>query len=848
MESPAYLANWPGKSASDGGPEHPAACHMLDVGAVAECLLAAADPAMPPERRDLFCLLVALHDLGKIGEQFRAMLRGGPAQQKRHWQVTEAWLREGAMERLLCERLGASPRSGHAALRPLVAAIAGHHGQPPRGEDFDRMRAAAGPEAAADVRAFVAACLDLWPRASLAGMTGREANRLSWWLSGLTVLADWVGSNPAWFSPAMPPASVARYLAEVRNRAAVAVEQAGLLAPAPRGHWPFGFGREDVRPMQAAAAEIALGDGPMLAVIEDETGAGKTEAALILAQRLLMAGKGRGLYIALPTMATADAMFARTRRVIRALFAASPSLTLAHGRAVLSADFREVQATAPNSDAPVCGPWLADNRRRVLLADVGIGTVDQALLSVLPTKFATLRHYALSGKILIVDEVHELSAPYMARQLATLLRLHALRGGSAIVLTATLPLGQRAALARAFEEGAGRVFAEDRDPAYPALTIPGGSARRDFPAVASPKGPVRIERLAAPGQAVTLIARASAAGAACVWVRNAVDDAIDAVDALRAAGVKADLLHARYALVDRKRIEEAVLAAFGPEGERRRPDGRGKVLVATQVVEASLDLDFDVMVSDLAPVAALIQRAGRLWRHMALRPAAGRPAPGPILHVLSPDPGEVTDARWLARLQPRGGWVYGLADQWRTADVLFRAGEIVAPGGLRTLIEAVHGEERVAVPDGLADAEMEAEGAAYAEANLAQQNLVKIDDGYRQDVGNGGDDREYPTRLGQPTRALLLARRTPAGLVPWAEGETREEAELLSEVSARARRLDPLTLPDQAAPEIAAFTAAWPEWRRASLTVCPAGEDGTLCEGLRYDPERGLLFASHREA
>ncbi len=835
MTTAAYFASWPGKSAPEGGLEHPAACHMLDVAAVAEILLAAMD--LSPGRRDLFCLLVALHDLGKIGGQFRAMLRERRIQNWRHWQVTEAWLRAEEMEDLICDRIGGDD----LALRPLVAAIAGHHGGPPcdTAEGHRRMRMMAGAEAAADARAFVEACLDLWPQASLAGIDARAAMALSWRLSGLTVVADWVGSNPDWFPAAKPPASAAAYLAETRARAAFAVEKAGLLSPAPAATRLFDFA---LRPMQAAAASIPLCDGPMLAVIEDETGAGKTEAALLLAQRMLLAGKGRGLYLALPTMATADAMFARARAVVGKLFSAPPSLTLAHGRAGLSGEFREVKAGTGWSDDVVCGPWLADSRRRALLADVGVGTIDQALLAILPTRFATLRIHGLAAKILIVDEVHELGDPYLAEELETLLRLHAQGGGSAILLTATLPLGQRARLARAFEEGAGRVCAAEPDPAYPALSIPGGAAVRDFPGAVSPKGPVRVAHLTTQDEAVALIARASAAGAACAWVRNAVDDAIAAVEALRAAGVEADLLHARYAFADRKRIEAAALAAFGPEGERRRPDGRGKVIVSTQVLEMSLDCDFDVMVSDLAPIAALIQRAGRLWRHMALRPAAGRPVPGPVLHVIAPDPSRPVDAQWLAEAQPRGGWVYGLAEQWRTAEVLFRAGEIVAPGGLRALIEAVHGEDHpLELPEAIRAAADKAAGEAYAAAGLARLNVVKIAQGYREG-GGASDDRDYPTRLGQPTRALLLARRTPAGLSPWAEAASRAEAELLSEVSARETRFRGLALPDQSAPEIAAFTADWPDWKRAGLTVCPVGEDGGICEGLRYDPERGLLF------
>src|SRR5690606_33794531 len=175
-------------------------------------------------------------------------------------------------------------------------------------------------------------------------------------------------------------------------------------------------------------ADIALPDGPVLAVIEDETGAGKTEAALILAHRMMQAGKGRGIYFALPTMATSDAMFARAGDVVGRMLTA-PTLTLAHGRAALSDGFRDLVASGQRGeDAPSCTGWLAESRRRALLADVGVGTVDQALLSVLPVRHQTLRHFGLSSKILIVDEVHEMGEPYIGRELERLLQMHRAAG------------------------------------------------------------------------------------------------------------------------------------------------------------------------------------------------------------------------------------------------------------------------------------------------------------------------------------------------------------------------------------------------------------------------------------
>lgn len=824
-----YLTDWPGKSAETNGIDHPAVYHMLDVAAVAERLIAPEQFSVP--LKQALILLAALHDLGKIGRRFRNMLRTGAAQGRaRHWHVTEALLEHH--QDLLLDLLGGEMDVHYE----LYAATAGHHGRPPESdiEALAGLATDAGAQAREDAKEVIVAFMDLWPEASLEGVSLEVALALSWWLPGLVTAADWIGSNTRWFPAQAPGPDVGAYLAQTRLRAARAVRESGMDRPPLPSTQLFDF--EAPRPMQVACAGIELAEGAMLAVIEDETGAGKTEAALILAQRMLRAGKGAGLYVALPTMATADAMFARVRIAMERLYSVPSSLTLAHGRAGLSEAFADLRGTGDRGPtAPNCADWLAESRRRALLANVGVGTIDQALLGVLPTRFSTLRLYGLASKVLIVDEVHELGDPYMQTELERLLEAHRALGGSAILLTATLPLANRRRLLAVYGG-----HERSDDPAYPALTVASGAARRDLPQETGPRGPVRVRRCAAETDLVAHLAEAARCGAACVWVRNAVDDAIAGAEALRAEGVEVDLLHARFALVDRKRHEADVLARYG----RDRSACPGRILVATQVVESSLDLDFDVMASDLAPMAALIQRAGRLWRHMDRRPAAARPVPAPVLEVLSPDPSVVADPRWLAEVLGGGAWTYPLGVQWRTARVLFNAGEIVAPSGLRALIEAVEADTPVPAP--LEDAEIARTGAGFAHANQARQNLVDLRAGYRAG-GAGAQDTDYPTRLGQQMRVLCLARYGSAGLRPWASSEAEAlmdwAALQLSEVQASARRLDGLPLPDQSTPEIAAFTADWPEWKRATVTVCPVAEDGQICDGLRYDCGSGLTWS-----
>lgn len=834
MDMTRIAGDWPGKSKGDLPCEHPAIYHMLDVAAVAERLLARSGDGLAV--RDLLVLFVALHDLGKINAAFRAMLRKGqPQTAGAHWEVTEALLRHH--DGVLASHLGGRWRSRFG----LYAATAGHHGSPPWRDldevngrpvgDFARMLDTAGAQAVGDSGKVIEAFLALWPDASLDGLTREQIVTLGWRLAGLVNAADWIGSNPDWF-PATPPGpSVEAYLERARERAEKAVAVAGLDSPAPSDRPLFDF---QPRPMQDACRNVGLPEGPMLAVIEDETGTGKTEAALMLVQRMLRAGKGRGLYFALPTMATADAMFARVAEVLIRLYEGAPSLALAHGRAGLSDRFRALaEARSLNPDVPGPTDWLRDNRRRALLSDVGVGTVDQALLAVVRAKYAPLRLHGLSSKILIVDEVHEMGDPYMGELLAELLHAQAALGGSAILLSATLPLGLRNRLIAAFERGAGREAAPADSRAYPALTVP----RVTAPAVvAGPakRGPVAVERLESLEQGLDLVTQAASKGAACVVIRNAVDEAIATCRHLHDRGVPADLLHARFALHDRKRHEARALSTFG-KARVARP---GRVLVATQVVESSLDLDFDVMVSDLAPMASLIQRAGRLWRHMDRRPADTRAVPGPVLHVLAPDPDRVEAQHWAQPVLGQGAWVYDAPSLWRTARTLLAAGRIGSGTELRDLVEAA--ESDTPVPELLERAEIEATGKAQAGRSLAWQNRIDWAAGYREGAAAAADD-DFPTRLGQPQKVLILACPGARGLEPWSGGGWTVDSCQLSEVQASARRLDALPLPAQDAAEIAAVLGALPDWIGRTRLICPVGEGGMICEGLRYDADFGLL-------
>ena len=859
---------------------HPLAAHALDVAAVA--LLLPRPMAAPLPRRTLG-FLVALHDIGKFSRTFQALapehwpgdvlgsappgLLPGPRHDAAGYHLLRAV--GDALDVVLPPHRTAEGGWTGGDLSLLFQALAGHHGRPVDPGAPHRTPGAEGEACEKAARAFVAAMLDVFRPPALPLPAGRmAAARLGWDLAGVVTLADWVGSREAWFPyrHSRAVADPAAYLWDhALPHAATALAAAGLSEARPsrfRGTTALFAHVKALSPLQEWAEGVTLPDGPLLAVIEDATGSGKTEAAMTLAHRLLDRGGAGGVFLALPTMATANAMFARMADSYRALFAADarPSLALAHGRAALDPRFaaaieggpspgRETPDPADTPSEAHCAAWLAEDRRRALLAQFGVGTIDQALLAVLPVRHAVLRLQGLKGKVLVIDEAHAFDA-YMQRELVELLRFHAALGGSCILLSATLPHALRTRLVAAFRDGLGAPAAVLADRSYPLATLVSATTLAEQPCALREGLARRVEVTRLPDAAAALarVVAAARAGAAVAWIRNTVDDALAAAEALRAEGLEPLVFHARFAMADRLDIEAEVMRRFGraSDGEQRRC-----VLVATQVVEQSLDLDFDLICTDLAPVDLLIQRAGRLHRH-----ARGpRPVPGPELLVVSPDPVAEPGPDWLRSVLPGTAAVYrDPALLWRGARALFASGALVTPGDMRPLMEAA--AETDLVPPGLAKESQRAEGKAHAAMAQARQNVLDLRAGYTRQNGAWEPDTHTPTRLeDRPTMTLRLARERDGAVVPYAEADTPGRAWSLSEVTVVERHASAcVTLPglEDAA---AKARADWGRWERDSprlllAVLTPEANAFTLTvqtaagavATLRYDPRLGLLI------
>ena len=842
---------------------HPLLAHSLDVAAVALLL----------PRRLTFGLtgqtlgfLVALHDIGKLSRPFQAQApefwpsdalgpfpaSNPPPPGPRH-DALGLYLLHDVLSKRLDDVLPPGERGQRAWTESsrghLFRALAGHHGRPPHQPEIAPASNVICDICVAGAGDFVEAMLKVFrPPPLTRPAQQQDVARLGWHLAGLTTLADWVGSRQAWFPYVAAEAVTdpAEYFwSHALPRAAAALSASGLAAatPAPfEGLRRLFPGITLASPVQQWAETVTLPPGPVLAVIEDVTGSGKTEAAVTLAHRLIASGQADGLFLGLPTMATANAMFGRLAESYLALFAleARPSLALAHSRAALDPRFSAAlqaeilpptRRAADPSDVPSeahCAAWLAADGRRALLAQVGVGTLDQALLAALPVRHAPLRLQGLSGKVLVVDEAHAFD-PFMRRELVALLRFHAALGGSVVLLSATLPRAVRQALVNAFRDGLGAVPQALAREEYPLATLAAANGIEETPCDVRPglARRVAVTRLGNTHAALERIVVAASAGAAVAWVRNTVDDAIDAADALRARGVEALLFHARFAMVDRLTIEAEVLRRFGRDstGETRRC-----VLVATQVIEQSLDIDFDLLCTDLSPADLLIQRAGRLWRH----PREWRPVPGPEMLVISPEPVSDPDSDWIKRLLPGTAAVYrDPALLWRSAREVFGRGALTTPHDMRPLIEATFDRSADgAVPPALAAAADRAEGKETAEVGIASQNVLDIGAGYNRDAGLWESETRTPTRLeDRPTVTMRLARLRDGKVVPYADDPDLSRAWALSEVRVAKYRIATCPPPQGLQTAIESARALWGRWERESEQVLLAVMEETTGTG-----------------
>lgn len=763
---------------------HPLWAHLLDVACVAEALferlpapirvsLARQLGVTEEQTKTIIALVVGLHDVGKATPSFQSQhptsrekleaagLSFGRADELRH--------HGHASVPILLEWTDSLPNSDSVQplLRSLAAFVGFHHGRLDAVKGWKSDFALGDADWKREQQALVAAVAEVWMQAHggwpvLGGTPDARTGSYAFTpdllaVAGWTTLADWIGS----MAEHMPPDAasyddLAAYLPASRKAAQKALaatkldDRAALRAES--GEEGFRVCFPDVfehnpdaapRALQRATADLGLPDDPALVIVEAPTGEGKSEAAFHLAARLQArrVDGGRGVYLALPTQATSNGLFPRFLGFLKATTYGAANIQLVHGASGLNADLDRLLEPQDRDEAAgssvYAARWFLPSKRG-LLAPYGVGTVDQALLGALVSRHFFLRLYGLAGKCVVFDEVHAYDT-YMAALFERLLRWLRALDCDVIVLSATLPATMR----RKFLKAWGMKPPKNEADVYPAVTVAVAEADAR---VIGPFDTVQAERTERSGPTEITFADSDEKGVAARVagfvkqgatvgvIVNLVDRAQRIFRLLNDAGLDADLelLHARFPFAERQDREHRVVGEGETPGRfgkhRREAFGeRPAVLVATQVAEQSLDLDVDILLTDLAPVDLLLQRAGRMHRHDLPRPDGFE---CPRLLVLCPN----AAADDLPDLAPIGGQrtegelkkdlrvVYLSLPLFKTYRLLREQGAWQLPADYRPLVEAVYGPDTDEPPPDLSDTDRARWTGAVRDRDALEKN------------------------------------------------------------------------------------------------------------------------------
>ncbi|MFF7589166.1 type I-E CRISPR-associated protein Cse1/CasA [Kitasatospora purpeofusca] len=821
--------------------------HMADSGAVAGLLwdewlpvnvrelIAGALGGHRQTARALAVWLATTHDVGKATPAFACQVDGLAERMRAAGLAMRDPKQYGDDRRLAPHGLAGQlilqewlvERHGwkHRAAGQLAVVVGGHHGVPPGHGQLhdlelreDLIRTPGASERLwRDVQfELLDACTAGLGAAELlkAVMGAKLPQPVQVLLTGVVIMADWIASNPdlfpyfpeerprseedrirsAWAGLNLPPA----WAAEDPPLAAQELLEARFKLPA--GARP--------RPVQEEAVRLARElPAPGLLVIEAPMGEGKTEAALAVAEVFAARTGAGGCYVALPTRATANAMFPRLTAWLDHLPAdGDRTVFLAHAKAALNdeyagmmaADRRRIVAVDPDGSQGaghrarrknaglIAHQWLR-GRKKGMLASFAVGTIDQVLFAGLKNRHLALRHLALAGKVVVIDEVHANDA-YMNTYLERVLSWLGAYRVPVVMLSATLPSATRGALIRAYCGTAAEPVGEVEESGYPLLTAvaPGHPPLTRRPGADSARRTaVLLEPL--DDDLTVLTDRLStelADGGCALVVRNTVDRVLEAADRLRERfGDEAvTVAHARFVDLDRARKDTDLLARFGPDGDRPRGP---HIVVASQVAEQSLDVDFDLLVTDLSPVDLMLQRMGRLHRHRRGEGQSGRPARLRTARCL------VTGVDWAAQPLPgpaKGSTsVYGRHHLLRSTAVLWphlaQRVPLTLPDDINGLVQRAYCDDPLG-PPGWADTMAEAaeEQRLADAAQTARAEVYRLDEVRRPGrslvgwldagVGDVDDHRsgQAQVRDGEESLEVMVAMRHPDGsltTLPW---------------------------------------------------------------------------------
>lgn len=807
------------KSDEHGG--HHLLAHLLDVAAVAEIILSREPPSTLRWIADALGLsdvhgagwitfLVGLHDFGKAIPGFQDKWPQGRQTDEaagliftpRSLTVTDhARASAALLPMLLLERLPAHMDW----IRDVLQAISAHHGYNFSKREIDDSRPRFESSGWAEARRVL---FDVyWQVLAPRGQPIADALPLPavQWLAGLTSVADWIGSNPEWFPLGERHDDPGAYYQDALVRAEKALQAIGW-----KGYRAMLDVASDsdtlisrivglpsalhARPLQREAdALLDSLQGPALLLVEMPMGEGKTELAFLAHLRLQAANQHRGLYVALPTQATGNAMFERALTFLRAFAGGTHiDMQLIHGGASMNEQVLRLRGIDDSSDESVSSSVWFSQRRRPLLSSYGVGTVDQALFAALNVKHHFVRLWGLANRVVVLDEVHAYDT-YTSGLIAALLCWLKAMGSSVVLMSATLPASHRNKLLRAWGINAANVS----ELPYPRLLLADGRGVHAASCAVRPLPPISLHAVAEDIDSLAACAQEQLSLGGCgAVIVNTVDRAQMLYQKLKGA-LSADmrllLFHARFPADQRAEREREVLACFSKDGEGvRRP--ACALLIATQVAEQSLDIDFDFMLSDLAPVDLILQRAGRLHRHERARPAAHAQARLFVAGLDSTHLPDMTTTAWE--------YVYDAYVLGRTWALLSRESVLHLPQDIDRLVQAVYGD--VVLPNDVSEKdrnwiEVDAYGAYRGKYNTenmmahnvaidveAQPQVAYLNKMRGYEDGEEGIGLPNETRLGDDSITLAPVHVNADGWRVHPDGPAFDPEHPLSDIMAKA--------------------------------------------------------------
>lgn len=471
-------------------------------------------------------------------------------------------------------------------------------------------------------------------------------------LDGLLIMADWIASNEA-YCPYIPFDQPAEEIVRIDSaqRAREAWDNADfphVWQQTPSAHiFRDRFGFDAPNPIQTEIERVCRKiEAPGIIVLEAPMGIGKTEAALAAAEILAQKTGRSGVFFALPTQATSNGIFPRLKAWVSRLDENRHSIKLFHGKAEFNEDYQNLENAKFSTDSvnigdePEEGVYIHDwcsGRKRSILSDFVVGTIDQILLAALKQKHVMMRHLGLANKVVIIDECHAYDA-YMGVYLQRVLNWLGVYKIPVIILSATLPKETRRNVILAYlnqKSQASAAATEDMHDDYGAIEKKSWAESTDYPLITYTDGKdincsaihldlykraVNMHHVDASELFVLLEERLSDGGCAGIIVNTVARAQQIARQCAEKFGENTVLLlHAGFLMPDRSRIEHDITQLLGkPNPDRIRP--QKLIVVGTQVLEQSLDIDFDIMITDWCPMDLLLQRMGRLHRHERSRP------------------------------------------------------------------------------------------------------------------------------------------------------------------------------------------------------------------------------------